>query len=36
MGIMGILLKSAKLEQQILYLMHFNCEEVVLKYIWLC
>ncbi len=26
-------LKSAKLEQLILYLMHFNCAEVVLKYI---
>ncbi len=27
-----VYLKSAKLEQIILYLMHFNCAEVVLKY----
>ncbi len=27
-----IYLKSAKLEKQIFYLMHFNCAEVVLKY----
>ncbi len=27
-----VYLKSAKLEQLILYLMHFNCVEVVLKY----
>ncbi len=27
-----VYLKSAKLEQLILYLMHFKCVEVVLKY----
>ncbi len=27
-----VCLKSAKFEQLILYLMHFNCEEVALKF----